>query len=69
MQTKENQCKHGKTFLCKRLNMMEWLADRGHLPFKTQREKANPKFFNWIYLNTPQLERDVELWFSMQHKR
>lgn len=62
-------CKHGKVFTCRRLRMLNYLRDRGFIPFKSVPEINNPKYYNWLFYNSPELEQAINEWFEMQRNR
>ena len=57
--------KHGKVFCCKRLRLLEYLRKKGFMPFATVPEVSNPKYYNWLFYNTPDLENAIKDYFNL----
>ena len=49
--------------------MLNYLRDRGFIPFKSVPEINNPKYYNWLFYNSPELEQAINEWFEMQRNR
>ena len=62
------KCKHGKVYTCKRIPMLNYLRRRGFIPFDTIAEIKNPKYLNWQFHNSPQLEDAIDEYFDQLHK-
>ncbi len=60
----EKKITHNPIYFCKRLRMLEWLRNRGYMPFKVMPDANNPKYNVFLFENTPELERDIELYFE-----
>lgn len=56
--------KHGRIYTCKRLNLLKYLRSKGFIPFETIPELTNPKFLNWQFVNTPELEDAIDEYFD-----
>lgn len=57
-------CKHGKTYTCKRIRMLNYLRNKGFIPYETIAELENPKYLNWKFHNSPELEKVVYEYFD-----
>lgn len=66
-QTRE--LKHAKVFTCKRYRMLTYLGSKGFVPFMTVSEPDNPKYLNWIFENSPELEDAIDEYFAMCRAR
>lgn len=64
-----NKCKHGKVFVCTRLRMLNYLRKLGFIPFETVAEIDNPKYLNWLFENSPELEIAINNYFNTQKDR
>ena len=53
-----------KTFLCKRSRMLEFLRKKGFIPVKTLPDFVNPKYYNWLFENSPELEEAITEYFE-----
>ncbi len=63
--TNERKCKHkGEYYTCKRLRLLQFLKERGFLPYMTLPDVDNPKFNIWRFKNSPELESALDEWFN-----
>ena len=60
----ERQIQPGKTYTCKRMRLMCYLADNGFFPYATVRDVENPKFKCWKYSNSVELEDTINRYFD-----
>ena len=58
-------CKHGKIYTCKRIPMLNYLRRRGFIPYDTVAEPENPRFLNWKFYNSPELEDAIDKYFAL----
>jgi hypothetical protein len=56
--------KHKETYVCKRLRLLEYLINRGFEVKATIPEPTNPKYRNWIFENSDELESVLNEYFS-----
>ena len=56
--------KHPKVYRCKRYKLYAYLRDLGFEPYSVQVEQENPKYINWMYSNTPELEDAIDEYFG-----
>lgn len=56
--------KHKETYICKRLRLLEYLIKRGFEVKATIPEPTNPKYCNWIFDNSDELEMALDEYFS-----
>lgn len=58
-------CKHQKPYYTvKRLRLLQYLKERGHMESATIPDPTNPKYNWWLFDNTPELEMDIEAYFN-----
>lgn len=60
---------HGEIYICKRLRMLEFLRNKGHMPFKIMPDVNNPKYNVFYFTNTAELEDSIYEYFEMIEKR
>lgn len=60
--------KHGAVYCCKRTKLMAFLRMKGFIPFKVLPELYNPKYLNYYYYNSPELEDVITEYFSQFKK-
>jgi hypothetical protein len=59
------ECKHAKPYYTvKRMRLLEYLMRHGFTPFTRVADPNNPKYSWWLFENTPELERCVEIYFA-----
>lgn len=56
--------KHPKVYRCKRYKLYAFLLEKGFEPFSVQIDNQNPRFINWMYGNTPELEDAIDEYFG-----
>lgn len=56
--------KYGKTYVCQRLRLLEYLKDRGFTSWTTVPDVRNPKYSVWITQNSVELEAAIEEYFN-----
>lgn len=56
--------KHGETYCCRRLRLLEYLLNKGFEPYATIPEPTNYKYKNWLFYNSPALERVITEYFN-----
>lgn len=56
--------KHKETYICKRLRLLEYLIKKGFEVKATIPEPQNPKYCNWIFENSDELETALDEYFS-----
>lgn len=56
--------KHPKVYSCKRYKLYSYLRDKGFEPYSVQVEQRNPKYINWMFRNTPELEDAIDAYFA-----
>lgn len=49
-----------KTYVCRRLRLLSYLKEKGYLPYRTQPDYRNPRFYVWLFEETPELLNAVE---------
>lgn len=54
---------YGKYFVCTRINMLEWLKEKGHTPILTLPVEGYYDKWTYIFKNTPLLEWDANYYF------
>lgn len=63
-------CKHKRDYYaCKRLRLLQYLKERGFMPYATIPEPTNVKYSWWLFENTPELEACVEQYFAQLQKK
>ena len=60
--------KHGDTFCCKRLRLLEHLLSKGFEPYATIPEATNYKYKNWLFYNSDELEETIDSYFKQLNK-
>lgn len=65
----DRQRKHGEIYFCKRLRMLEFLRNRGFMPFHVMPDAHNPKYNVFLFTNTPELEDAIEAYFEIIRNR
>lgn len=50
-------------YLCRKIRLFEFLANKGFRPKKTLVDKYDSKRFVWLYDNTPELENAVKEYY------
>lgn len=58
-------CKHGRIYICKRMPMLNYLRRRGFIPYETVAEPENPRYLNWKFINSPELESAISDYFDL----
>ena len=62
---KTKKPRHGNTYCCRRLRMLEWLRSRGWMPYAVVPDCQNPKYSVWLFDNTQEgFEDDVYFYFT-----
>lgn len=56
--------KHGETYCCRRLRLLEYLLNKGFEPYKTIPDSQNWKYKNWLFNNSPELESTITEYFA-----
>ncbi len=51
-------------YTCKRLRLLEFLVNNGFEPVKTIPDATNTKYNWWLFENTPELEKVIEIYFN-----
>lgn len=54
------ELKYGNYYYCKTIRRLDWLRNRGFIPFKTQTNLTNPKLLVWVFENSLELEKALE---------
>lgn len=67
--TNNKAMEHGPVYRVHKIRMLNWLMDRGWEPFETIREPSNPRFYNWLFHNSPEFEEDVRTYIKQQRAR
>lgn len=53
-----------KLYVCRRIRLLNWLMERGFVFIKTKKDKYNPKYNVWIFIETPELKAAVDEYYS-----
>ncbi len=56
--------KHPKVYRCKRYKLYAFLLAKGFEPYSVEVDNKNPRFINWMYGNTPELEDAIDEYFG-----
>ena len=56
--------KHGETYCCKRLRLLEFLLAEGFEPYTTVPDSQNWKYKNWLFHNSVELEAALDRYFN-----
>lgn len=51
-------------FICKTTRMLEFLRKKGFIPVRTLPEIHNPKYFVWVFEQTPEFVVARDEWFE-----
>lgn len=62
---RDTMCKHGKIYTCKRIRMLNYLRSKGFVPYDTVVEFNNPRYLNWNFHNSPELENTIYEYFTI----
>ena len=65
----EKTMKHREEYVCKRWRMLAWLMQKGYKPIRTIPDVRRTDYVNWVFSNTPEFERYVELYFDEINNR
>ena len=60
--------KHGETYCCRRLRLLEYLLNKGFEPYATVPEPENYKYKNWLFHNSEELEETINTYFKKLKK-
>ena len=60
--------KYGRVYCCKRLRLLEALQNAGFEFYSVVPERDNPKYLNWLFYMTPQLEAWLRGYFAAKEK-
>ena len=63
-----NNLLHGEVFCCKRLRLLEALLDAGFKPYATVPEPNNFTYNNWLFRNSPSLEKFLTNYFDEKRR-
>lgn len=55
-------------YTCKRIRLLSYLRAKGFIPYETIPDLQNPKYYNWKFHNTPELQEAIEEYFSRYKK-
>ena len=56
--------KKQKTYVCKRLKLMNYLSDNNFYPYKAVRDKLNPMYYVWLYTDSDELQEAITEYYS-----
>ena len=61
----KKECQHGEWYSVKRLRMLNYLInEKGMYPVYQKPDPNNPKYFWFMYKNTPELEEAIKDYFN-----
>ena len=60
--------KHGEVYRCKRYKLLTYLRNKGFIPFQTVPEFENPKYLNWLFKNSSELEDAINEYFNQMFR-
>lgn len=58
------ELKHGKTYICKRWRLLQYLMNLGFTPTEEMPDPTNFRYKWWRFENTPELEVAIEAYFA-----
>jgi hypothetical protein len=53
-----------KLYVCKRIRLLNHLTSKGFQFIKTERDRTNPNYNVWIFIETPELRNAIEEYYS-----
>lgn len=56
--------KEQKTYVCKKMRLMNYLSDKDFYPYRITRDKFNPKYYIWLYTDSEELREAIEDYYS-----
>lgn len=56
--------KHGETYCCRRLRLLEYLLNKGFEPYKVIPDSQNWRYKNWLFKNSAELESTITGYFA-----
>lgn len=51
-------------YVCRRIKLLSFLQDRGFKHIMQQKDKTNPKYFVWIFTDSPELRSAIEDYYN-----
>ena len=53
-----------KLYVCKRIRLLNYLLNKGFQFIKTEKDRTNPDYNVWIFIETPELRSEIEEYYS-----
>lgn len=51
-------------YVCRRIRLFEALTNAGFVPFGTRPDRNNSKYMVWLFLDSPELRKEIEKFYS-----